>query len=620
MKLYDALSPETSLLGLVLARIPTWSIGTVDSELLNKYRTFDISDASIYSFLMGDVESAYGCIFSFDSINKTISAIASENATYESDIYLSYDNLLTNLNMREIADEITTALYVYGSGNLDIRSVNPLGTSLIYNFDYYKTTAWMSQGLITAIDLWETLISSNQVSYADGLTVLKNANLQKNILAGELDTLESEYLALEGVQKLRIESSLPYPEITIQMGAKQLEIDSKNAEIVINQSLIDSTTVSLQAINTSLTFENNFTAGQILELSNFIIENTYQNENFTQTSIMTNDEIQDVAQALYDQAQAVLIKLSQPRYEFSVDSTNYMTLPEYQIFTDQTQLGSIVRIEKGEDDIIETILLEININYDDPTDFSMVFSNRLRLDNQGYIYTDLFGQNVKSATSVSFGKLNWSDWNTNYRDDVTNFTTSALNTANNKLINSTNQEITITQNGLKGRQFIPETGLYSPKQAWLTSSILAFTDDNWTTARAALGEVEVNGLAQYGLVADVLVGNLIVGSQIVISNEANSFVLDALGATLTNATFSINSVDNTSRVFLNPTDGIKVQGNIGGTWTDKFYVNSSGDVIFSGNLQGATGTFSGSITANSGSIGGLTINSQGIQKRCQQLH
>jgi hypothetical protein len=46
--------------------------------------------------------------------------------------------------------------------------------------------------------------------------------------------------------------------------------------------------------------------------------------------------------------------------------------------------------------------------------------------------------------------------------------------------------------------------------------------------------------------------------------------------------------------------------------TKQMYIDTDGNAVFAGALSAATGSFTGSITANSGSIGGWTINSDGI--------
>jgi hypothetical protein len=503
-KLWDALDPTGTILQDMIDLAPTWSVGTVDGALLTAYRTFDVSDSNIYNFLVEDCEKAFGCVFNFDTTAKTISAVATANATTTTDIYLSFDNLIDNAKLTEKSDEICTALYCYGGGDLTIRGVNPLGTNILYNFGYYATTEWMSQSLIDAVDAWQTLVDDNQAIYANELSSLQGAYTTLIGYQNDLVDLQADYLALEGVQKVRIEQGLNYTDITAQLTAKQAEITSKQAQIVSAEMTIDEITANLVAINELLAFDANFTSAQLIELSSFRYENTYKNENIITTDVMNAVEIQEVTQALYDQAQGVLTKVSQPRYEFEFEMANFTALPEFATFTSQLALGCVVTAEVKEDEYIETVLLEINLSFDNPKDFSFKFSNRLRLDGAKFIYSDLQGKVQKTGASVSFNDLKWADWSSNYKNSVSTFITSALNTTNNNLINNTNQEILIDSVGLRGRTYDPDTGTFDPTQVWLTSNTLAFTRDAWQTAGLAIGSTTINGATVFGIISDKL--------------------------------------------------------------------------------------------------------------------
>lgn len=104
--------------------------------------------------------------------------------------------------------------------------------------------------------------------------------------------------------------------------------------------------------------------------------------------------------------------------------------------------------------------------------------------------------------------------------------------------------------------------------------------------------------AQSLLVADAIVGKLIAGNQLQITNDNNNFVLDSNGAVLNNASFTIVSDNGKSQIKLNPTDGISIQTrpNTSSNWANQFYVDTNGNLVINGQ-----------ITATSGSIGGWQI-------------
>jgi len=619
---YDYISPSGTLLGKILEYLPTWSIGTIDSSLTTLFRTFKVDDSTIYNFLMTTCEDSFQCVFSFDTIAKTISAYATTSAITPTDIYLSHDNLINKIDIKELSSELVTALSVKGAGNLSINTVNPLGSDRIYNFDYYKNISWMSQSLIDAIDAWEARILEKQQDYADLLTLLRENNETLITLTAELVDLNADMDSLVGVQGARIQQGIDYSDINVQIASKQAEIDSKQAEIdSVNVTIgvadinviypVGSIMAQLTDINTYVSFTTNFTTVQQNELSSFIMGNTYNNENFVQTDIMTQAEIQDQAQQLFDQATAVLAKISAPRYEFSVDAINFVFLQEFQTFITQIQLGCSITLELKEDTWIYPVLLGIDLNYDDPTDFTLTFGNRLRLDDSSYEFSDLFGQTVNQGITTSFNSEQWGSWNNNYKDDVSTFITSSLDASKNSVISGSAQNVLINQNGIRVRSLMSGSNIYNPEQLWINNGIIAFTKDNWNTASLALGKISTSSGSAYGLVGEVLVGRILAGNNLTITNDSNTFTVNGAGATLTNATLTINKTSGNSKILLDPVNGIKIQGLSGGTWTDRFYADSAGNLTFKGALSGATGTFSGTLSAatiSGGTITGASIN------------
>jgi hypothetical protein len=614
-KFYDVLDTPKSLLHQIIRLIPSWAIGTVDASLMTKARTFDVSENSVYNFLMSDVENAYECIFTFDTINKKINALARDKATIPTDIYLSFDNLIKNVSMKSLADEITTCLNVYGAGDLDIRTVNPLGNTKIYNFGTYKHLDWMSAALIEAIDAWQTKIIANQTPYANLLKTLK----EKNILLGtdnnKLAKLKSELLAIETKIKVRIENNEKYDDLTPLRDAKVLEINGVIAEITTLTTQIKMLRDALTVINTSLKIETNFTEAQIAELSPYIVENTYQNENFIQTNIMTPAEIQDMAQDLYNQGVDVLKRLCLPQYEFKIDVANPLFLKAFKPLVDQIELGCTVTVDLDKDYLITVALLEMSFSYDHPEDCTLTFSSKLRLDNGNFIFAELFGKAIKAGGDVSFDKYDWGEFNDYKNGDngVSDLINGFLDVSKNNVINnSDNTEIVIGPNGLRGKRWLPDDKKYDKYEVWLMPTTLAFTKDNWNTASAAIG-LAPNG--QYGVVADVICGTLLAGNALTIQNknavgDVINFKLDALGCKLENADFTI--FNNKNKILLSPATGIKIETKVDDNWQPKFYVDGNGNLTFSGALKGATGEFTGKITATSGSIGGFTIEPKGL--------
>jgi len=164
---------------------------------------------------------------------------------------------------------------------------------------------------------------------------------------------------------------------------------------------LNTITSELSAYYTILEYASNFTDLQYLNLQDFIYDNTYVNEFVAIYDTMTKVEQQAQIQSLYTQGKTVLARVSKPRYEISGDFANIFALPEYTDFVNKVELGKSVTVEIRKDRVVECILLEMEITYDNPTEFNLVFGNRARLNNSNFRFSDMFIDSAEQASSVS---------------------------------------------------------------------------------------------------------------------------------------------------------------------------------------------------------------------------
>lgn len=604
-KFYDIISPDGTLMGTILSYLPGWSMGTINDTVTgfsSKYRTFDVSDTTIYNFLMTDIEEAYECVFTFDTENKKINVYDVAGATVNTDIYISFDNVMQNINIDESTDELITSLTVLGGGGLEINRVNPLGTNNIYNFTYFKSTDWMEQSLINAIEAWETKYDAQQPIYAGHYTNLLNSYEELLTLQSELGELQTELAVLEvelaGYIRAANSSQISITKSSIT--TKKSQISTKKTAIQNKQNQINTIISNMEVISDDLSLDNtsNFTQAQQVELQPFIIQSSFINEYFIQTDSMTYVEVQEEAQALFNQASGVLENISEPRYTFDIDSVNFMMIEAFQEFINQIDLGSIVYMEVEEGVTVQPVLLGMDLNYDNPTDFKLIFGNRLRLDDEAFQFSDLMDSALKASTNTKVNSRLWSNWNNTYKDDVTTFINSSLNAALNNVTSGSSQEVLIDQAGIRGRTILPDE-TYDPNQIWIVNNMIAFTDDNWSSAKMAIGEIKLSGGDNtFGIVGDYIVGRMIAGNTLTITNANSTFRVDGSGATLTDASLTINKGVNV--ITLNPSKGIEITRS----GAKQFYVDTGGNVVFAGNLSAAGGTFSGNLSAAGGTFTG----------------
>lgn len=107
-------------------------------ELASKYRTFSGDDNStVYAFLKNKLQESFECFVKFDILNREIEICRYEDALNDMEFILNESNFTDECKIKTTIDDYTNALSVSASdSDLYMSSVNPLGTSTIYNFKH----------------------------------------------------------------------------------------------------------------------------------------------------------------------------------------------------------------------------------------------------------------------------------------------------------------------------------------------------------------------------------------------------------------------------------------------------------------------------------------------------
>ena len=83
---------------------------------------------------------------------------------WQTDVYVSFDNLAQEVNISYSAEDIKTVLTVRGQDDLDIRDVN-MGIPYLIDLSYYYTVDWMGEDLYKAYTLYLQNSSKEQSEY-----------------------------------------------------------------------------------------------------------------------------------------------------------------------------------------------------------------------------------------------------------------------------------------------------------------------------------------------------------------------------------------------------------------------------------------------------------------------
>lgn len=409
------------------------------------------------------------------------------------------------------------------------------------------------------------------------------------------------------------------------------------------QKQLDDLMSKMNAISADIQIDKNFTKEQIITLNSFMREDTYDNDNFLITELDDDKSAMQVRQELMDAAQKELAKISQPQLSFSMSLANILAIPEFEPVIDNFECGNFVKVEIRPGYVVKTQILEVDINFDDMSDFTVTFGNLHSLYSQIDIHAELMSQAVSAGRSVAESGSYWQK-GADTATSIGNRIENGLIDANTEIKSTENQAISWDSHGLHLRKYADESkSSYLDEQIWMNNEKIVFTDDNWRTAQMAIGQFHDENIGDtYGIIAPSIVGTLLAGQNLVIDCEKkdggiSSFRVDENGAKLYNSTFLMQR-DNAGAIVIDPQYGI-VAGDKTFTYTtnsdgsinipmdstgfpenssffldidsgDAYFkgtVYSDGDSIFKGKLEAATGSFAGKITSYEGDIGGWII-------------
>lgn len=325
-----------------------------------------------------------------------------------------------------------------------------------------------------------------------------------------------------------------------------------------------------------------------------------------------------VQMELFEYAVDMLSDLATPTYEFSVDSGNFIFANEFAPFRERLELGKGVYLKISDSQVIKPYIIEIELDFEERNNFSIVFSNRFKRHDNCNTLKDMIEQGYSSGRSFDASKYIYNQA-AGQASAISDFMKNSLDAAKNTILGASNQSVVINGAGI-------HVGGNSKYQLRIVDSMIAMTDDNWSHAKLAIGLFASDEVGEYfGVNADVIGGKLIVGNNLIIENTNDTgvmqFKVDASGAWLNNSTFVLQK-DNGGKLVIDPAYGILAGKNnlfsTNGTTVYPSFIDSNGDIIFDSegmpqnsnfflDIRDGSAYFRGKLSATSGKIGGFNI-------------
>ena len=299
-------------------------------------------------------------------------------------------------------------------------------------------------------------------------------------------------------------------------------------------------------ISDRLTMDKNFTHKQLVKLGAFLREDELHIDDIIETSQDDLSSSFSVKQDAMESGRIELQKLCQPQLQFSMTMANIYALSEFEPIIDQFQLGNVIKVALRQDYIKQSRLMQVNINFDDFSDFSCEFGELTSLRSQSDIHADLLKNAITAGKSVATNSSYWSRGSDAATSIDLKIQQGLLDATTQIKAIDGSQGVIIDKYGIRLQAKDPITGEIDPKQGWIVNNQFLYSDDGFKSTKAVFGEYTYDDETYYGILAEALVGRLLIGSQIKLENDNATMSFDNNGLSVTNGVNSFNVNPNNS--------------------------------------------------------------------------
>lgn len=353
-------------------------------------------------------------------------------------------------------------------------------------------------------------------------------------------------------------------------------------------------------IQEQLDFENYLGKDLWLELCAYRREDKYSNSNYVSDGL-NNAELFANALEFLRVVSNDIYKSAELQHSISTNLKNLLVIDKFKPFVQYFEVGNWIRV-RVDDNIYKLRLIDYEIDYNTLSSISVGFSDVFKVVDGTSDLEDVVSKVNSMAPSYDSVQKQASK---GYEgsNTINDWFEKGLDATNVKIIGGADNQVqTWDEHGMLFRRYEDITDSYSDTQLKVVNSTIVITDDGWKTVKAALGRyfyydpVDKELKEAYGVNGETIVGKLLLGENLGIYSDNNSLTFDRNGLVVTNGINSF-TVNPNSYTLLSLSNNNK----------QLLYATDDGDLVFTGRLSAATGSFSGDVTALSGNIGGWTL-------------
>ena len=261
------------------------------------------------------------------------------------------------------------------------------------------------------------------------------------------------------------------------LNSVQNDIAERNASINSTQKKLDAVNKRMSEIASVVSLQNNLTQKQLIRLAPFLREDEYTDDNFVITEVDTEEDRLETLEALLDAGYDELNKLSEPKLSFTTNIANVFALDEFTPIINQFQLGNMIKVELRPDYVKKSRLMEVEISFNDLSDFGVTFGDLLSVRDEADIHADLLSQAINAGKSVANNSSKW--------QKASNDANAIQEAINKGLLDAATeiksidgiQQASIDKWGIHLKK-VNENGEIDPEQGWIVSNKFLYSDDN----------------------------------------------------------------------------------------------------------------------------------------------
>ena len=291
-----------------------------------------------------------------------------------------------------------------------------------------------------------------------------------------------------------------------ELEEKEKVVDNIEEEIKIAQD-------EIRIISEDINVDKNFSPDSLDRLSLFLREDEYSDDCFCVTEIDTDLDIINTQKELLVAGYKKLKTISRPTLSFSASMKNIYAIPEFAPILHQFKLGNFIKVRIRKDYIKKARLLEVQLDFDDLSNFSCTFGDLLSAKDQGDIHADLLAQAISAGKAVASGSANWQKGynvataiDEKIKQGLIDATTSIKS-------NSAGQDVSWDNYGIHLRKVVD--GVLDKHEGWITNNKFLYSDDNFQTTKSVFGNYTIEGETYWGILAGCVSAGLIEGSHII---------------------------------------------------------------------------------------------------------